>query len=316
MNNEDIKKTLEDGKVFMQLSATVPVVQYGNLTPTFYGIGEDTQEVSSKLESNVVDFWNKYCESGKELNAPSLVQKNFKKVKSDFTGVELLFDEETHTYYSLDQQSKYLSGSTFANKFKGPFPADFISAKMADKYKVNQKDILDMWKLNGAVSTNLGSAIHEAIQLYGEYLEISKAVKDGSDESALHSNYIMKDIVKAFFTNERKKEKAVYEAFVADEELKLCGFIDRLVITGDKKCIIEDFKTNPDITKPVKILKPFTKVIDNSVLGNYWLQLSFYAHILERAGWEVEKLRILNLVDGEWVVHESKVIDIKEGLNA
>lgn len=318
MNNE-AKEALAEGKVFMQLSATVPVVQYGNLTPTFYGIGDDPKEVTEKLEGNVVEFWNRYCEKGKELSAPSsvapqnVVAKDLQELKAFGNEETVLFDEVAHKYYTEDGK-KLTGGSTFADMFIGQFPSDFIAGKVAEKHNVEKQDVLDMWGTNSNASLALGTAVHGAIELFGKYAELSKKTKEGSTESAVHKNPILSQVVEAFFDEETLKEKALYEVFVADKESGYCGFIDRLVITGEKTCIIEDIKTNPDINKKSTIKAPFNKDVEGTKLGGYWLQLSLYAHLMSLVGWKVEKLKIKNLIDGEFVVYEHDPIDVTKGM--
>lgn len=260
----------------------------------------------------MTEFWNRVCEPGKELKVAQPVATQptaLKRVKSAITGGELLFNDESHEYFD-DNGEKYLSGSVFASRYQEKFDAEIISAKMAKKYEVEQRDIKSMWSLNGEVSTSLGTAVHNALELYGKYLQLSLKTK-GTNESALHKNELIKPLVESFF-NGREQEVAGYEEFVVNVDHKLCGYIDRLLIVDkDKKiCRIQDYKTNYDISKPVKILSPFTDVVDGTKLGAYWLQLSFYAYIMVAAGWRVEGLDIFNLENGKWIRYEHDVVDI------
>ena len=111
--------------------------------------------------------------------------------------------------------------------------------------------------------------------------------------------------------------------FIWDAGLKLCGSIDRVKVIDRKKKIvrIQDFKTDGDIHEKKYQLadSPFKSRMGNELLDYHWLQLSFYAFLLEIKGYTVEGLDIywLNpskLCKGEnaWEEFNSKPIDIRE----
>lgn len=81
--------------------------------------------------------------------------------------------------------------------------------------------------------------------------------------------------------------------------------------------------TNDSVTKRVYQEKdsPFKKDVDNTQLGEYWLQLSFYAHILKQYGINTKELQIHHLdperlVQGKrpWVHYKHDVVDIFKAL--
>lgn len=236
---------------------------------------------------------------------------------TDIDGVKILWDPLTHRY-----QGNYLSGSAFSHKFIQEFPSDRISGAMASKFGVDREELLRMWSTNAEASTSLGTAIHAALELYGKYQNISLATK-GNLDSVTHKNVYLSKIVKKFY-QDKQNDDAEYEVFVADEYNKLCGFIDRLKIIDRKKKIarVQDYKTNPDITKKKDILPPFKGMIDSTELGAYWLQLSFYAYILKLKGWTIEGLDIYNIYPVEYESgftikidsYEHEVIDISQAL--
>jgi len=185
----------------------------------------------------------------------------------------------------------YLSGSAYAKQFDKPFEISAIAKKMSDKSGVPAKDIIDIWKLKGQASASFGTSIHEAMEMYGKYAEACKKL---GKEYHISSIPVVSEIVANFFKG-RESEKAIYEPMVVDHDRKWAGQIDRLVVTGDKKCIIEDFKTNSDMT-PAKI-------------ETYTHQLSFYKAIMESGGWTVEGVRLHHL-DGSWKTIELKAKEI------
>lgn len=292
-------------------SATIPTMQYGNLQPAFTVTGETFEE--AKL-TWLREMWRLHRMLGQNLNV-SLPDEPAELVGTTLTcwasGTEVVFDPVEHKYSSEDG-GDWLSGSTFAHRFTSDFAGEVIARKSAAKHGVKASDLLDMWALNAEVSTTLGTALHAALQLRGSFADLSRATKDGSVEAATTKNPILKPIVEAFFTEERCAETATYEAFVADPVLHHCGQIDRLVINGDGSVVVEDYKTNADIHKSQTVKPPFRGLVESSSLGIYWLQLSFYARILESHGVRVEKLRIHHWTGGSWKSYVNPVIDLSE----
>lgn len=227
----------------------------------------------------------------------------------------------------------YLSGSKFPEQFYQPFDREGIIAGMVEKYNVDADAIAAMWKLNNEVSTGYGTAIHAALENYDRNFEIGDKMKEVKEfktkptyygpNKALSKNPFIKKIVEDFHEKFGGDYERLSEVFIWDQGLKLCGSIDRLKIVDRKKKIvrIQDFKTDGDIHEKKYQLSdsPFKKKIGNELLDLHWLQLSFYAFILELKGWKVEGLDIywLNpekLCKGEnaWEEFSSEPIDIRE----
>lgn len=309
-------------KVKVQMTAVIPTAQYANVQPTVEVEADTFEEARDialqRIQSVSAMVSNTPLSVQYAAGEPAQVTKPALPQIEAFTGGTLGYDDATHTY-----EPGYLSGSAFSHKYIAPFNREAISAAFANKHGVDQQEVLDMWSCNGEASTSLGTAIHAALELYGKYLDLSMTTK-GTEESALHKNPLLKKVVDVFYKG-RENEKAIYEPLVVDREQKLCGFIDRLLIVDEAKKIVrvQDYKTNPDIHKKKSILAPFKGVIEGTELGAYWLQLSFYAYILEKAGWTVEGLDIFNFVtteqdNGSLVIemetHTHDVVDIKIGL--
>lgn len=286
----------------LNLKATIPTGQYANVIPELeIELGESSYEEARDWGlKHLQDIQALVGEKPLTIHDVTVIQPQSDKLErlTDIDGITVYMNRDAHTYQNKDGVG-LLSGSTFAHKFVADFPKDRISGAMASKAGVPQDDILHMWETNAEASTSLGSAIHAALELYGKYKDTSLAVK-GSVESVSHNNPFLKAIQKLFYA-ERLDEAALYEAFVADDELLICGFIDRLLIVDAKRKIarVQDYKTNPNIIKKKDILPPFKGTIENTELGAYWLQLSFYAYILARKGWIIEGLDIFNIVSRE-----------------
>lgn len=230
----------------------------------------------------------------------------------------------------------FLSGSKFPEQFYAEFDSEKILEAMVNKYGVTKEALQAMWGINSEVSTGFGTAIHAALENYdknhvlGEKVrnyvkKPTKANPEGvlSQNKALNRNPFLQKIVIYFHELFGGDYVRFNEEFVWDREFKLCGSIDRIKVIDLKKRIvrIQDFKTDADIHEKKYQLatSPFKKQMGNELLDYHWLQLSFYAFILNRAGWKVEGLDIywLNgkkLVSGEnpWEEFSHDVIDISE----
>jgi hypothetical protein len=288
------------------LGATLPVAQYGNLQPTIEVEADTIDEALALALGHIKTLWDRTVQKPLEIGQDTL--PTGKVLQCRVSGAEVIFDPIAHTYHDR-QGNQYQGGSTFAGRFKAPFPGEIIAGKMAIKHGVEAQKILDMWALNAEASSTFGTSVHAALQLYGEYLDLSRSVKDGSDESALTANPVLRPIVEAFFTEERRAEKAFYEEFVADSRTRSCGLIDRLV-ADDDGLWVEDFKTNTSVDKSETILEPFKDVIPHTSLGAFLLQLSYYAKILIDHGRIVKGLRIHHFTGSEWITHEHPVVDL------
>lgn len=287
-------------------------MQYGNLSPTFEVEGESFEAAIERGLQQMKYVWDRTGEQ------PIDIERGRKKVPAGeiltcwASGTQIYFDPIAHIYRDA-QGNQYLGGSTFAGRYKSEFAGATISKKMADKHGVDARNILSMWALNAEASSTFGTSVHAALQLRGEYAELSRAVKDGELDSALTSNPVLRPIVESFYET-REHEVAKYECFVADAKRKHCGLIDRMVIEDDGVWV-EDYKTNADILKSTTIKAPFKGIVPNNSLGAYWLQLSFYSRILIVHGKNVKGLRIHHWTADEegayhWVTHEHPVIDL------
>jgi len=235
----------------------------------------------------------------------------------------------------------FLSGSKFPEQFFAPFEEEQILEAMVKKYGVKKEDLLAMWAINSEVSTGYGTAIHAALENYDRNFVLGEKVRNYvkkptkanpegvlSANKALNRNPFLQKIVNDFHELFGGDYIRFNEEFVWDKGLKLCGSIDRIKVIDLKKRIIriQDFKTDADIheTKYQKTDSPFYDLTqgENPTMGKelldyHWLQLSFYAFILQRAGWKVEGLDVYwvngeKLAKGEnpWEEFSHDVIDI------
>lgn len=235
----------------------------------------------------------------------------------------------------------FLSGSKFPEQFYAEFDSKEILGAIQKKHSLSDGELASlraMWDTNSLVSTNFGNSIHYAMENYdrnyvlGDKIKKVKEFKTKAPEiganKALNRNPLLKKIVEDFNALFGGDYIRFNEEFIWDKGLKLCGSIDRIKVVDLKKRIIriQDFKTDADIneTKYQLVTSPFYELTqgDNPTMGKtlldyHWLQLSFYAFILQNAGWKVEGLDVYwvngeKLVTGEnpWEEFSHEVIDI------
>jgi hypothetical protein len=237
----------------------------------------------------------------------------------------------------------FLSGSKFPEQFYQEFDSTEILKAIKEKHGLTDKEVEQlqaMWDINSQASTNLGNSIHLAMENYdrnfglGDKTKKVKKFKTKPDEvganKALSRNPVLKKVVESFHELFGGDYIRFNEEFIWDKGLKLCGSVDRIKVVDLKKRVIriQDFKTDADINEAKYQLttSPFYSLTqgDNPTMGKalldyHWLQLSFYAFILQRAGWTVEGLDVYwmngeKLVSGEnpWEEFSHDVIDISE----
>lgn len=230
---------------------------------------------------------------------------------------------------------------------------DKFYGKADEGVKLNvRKALVDMWDRSGEASTSYGSAIHAALENYDKYHVLGDKIKKVETfktkpdrvgpNKALSSNPFIAKIVSDFHEKFGGDYPRLTEEFVWLHDKKIGGSIDRVkVIDTAKKIVrIQDYKTNGDIHTSMGMYQhsdsPFRGIgkarakageketnpnaVEDTQLGQYWLQLSFYAHILKHYGYTVEGLDIywLNpekLAKGEnaWEEYSHDVVDIEEG---
>lgn len=262
----------------IKITATIPVVQYGNIMPEFEVEAETYEEAQAIALSRIEGLWKIYAEPDKQL-----ARGGRTKLYALIGGI-IYLDEVTHHYVN-EAGEVYLSGSRYARQFEEPFDQALIANKMAAKYGVAAEDIIKMWELKANISTQLGKALHAAMEMHGRYSGLALKM----ERSASHDNPMVLEAVRQFYAVH--KEDAHYEALVVDHAAKRVGIIDRLAKT-EHGLLIEDFKTDVNIQKKLPI---------------YRKQLSFYAAILKAAGCTVAGLAVYHWDGSKWTTYKLEV---------
>ncbi len=211
-------------------------------------------------------------------------EDGFKKIET-FTGEEIMYNEATHEYKTLDGKP-LISGSAYKKSLEAPFPQD-MAKKVADKLGVPVEAIEDMWALNSKTSTSFGTALHTGLELYRKYSPLK------AKEYYLPKNTTIREAVLAF---PEKDVEGLCEVMVSDVKAGMVGQIDFLGYKKDDGFTVEDYKSDVSIEKN---------------LAGHFNQLSFYAHILINQGRVVEELIIWNWDGKEWKKYTSPVLELK-----
>jgi len=290
----------EDIQLDGQIEMTVPVLQYGNLKPTFKVKSlRELETIMPHLEA----FFNKYAEKDGKIGAAKVAKKSGRKLEKDLFGNEIFYDEEKHEYSNALGEA-YLSGSQYAKEEE--FDCEYWANEFVNTYKLEptmKDEILRMWNVNAAASNAFGTAIHAAIELHGEFRGLADIIdqdlKTGkrkilsagiNKNSSLPKLPHLKECVLKFFNEQRSQEKAKYEVLVVDHKNKRAGRIDRLLKNEDSTFSIRDMKTNYKILKPERT--------------TYGKQLSFYADLVIANGGKLSEhlpLALHHWKDGDWI---------------
>ncbi len=296
-----------------EMKATIPCGPYQNIQPMIELENVDINEATKITIEHINKIMTKYGEHGPlKDNAPvKVVSSTLIKIKSFNEGIDLDFDPVTHKY---SYEGKPLVSATgYTGKFYKKFDSKMISKMCSKSWGIPADEIEAMWNSNGDLAGELGTLIHKSLEHYDDYVLMGEKIsaKNGKDNPAMPKHPILKNIIEALRELNPTPEKVETEVPLSWVKEGYCGTSDRIVITGEKKCRIEDYKVNinSDIEdKNSKPLPPFDSLPANK-LSKYQIQLSFYANLLQKSGWEVEGLRVFVLED-EWKRFDLSVLKV------
>ena len=209
------------------------------------------------------------------------------------------FDPKTHTYIDLVSGERLISSTNFIKRFKEDFDSETVAKKCSRDYKwgVEPSAILKLWSNNGVVTSAFGDAAHEAMEHWERFKKLGEKIvqsKGKGPNPALPKHPLIKGVIESFMEVDPYGSEEGWvvlpEVFVSYG--KYCGLIDRLSVNRTKKQVrLGDYKFNikAETKGQVTFKEPFKHLPSTKVSG-YSLQLSFYARLLELAGWEVLSL--------------------------
>jgi len=203
---------------------------------------------------------------------------------------KLKFDEKKHEY-SVNGK-KLISVTTFVKSFFKPFDvkriAKIVARSRRAKGEKNSKgkpitawDIKREWK----ASATFGTRIHNEIETY---------IKEGVVASNIHERTQM--AIDWLDLASYPLDKIQTELKIFDKEIGVAGTIDAVITDGNKVTLI-DWKTNKAIRKTGSKWQNniISKQLPDCNYTHYTLQLSLYAYLLERQGFEIDKLLLVHL---------------------
>lgn len=249
--------------------------------------------------------------------------------KNDYVG----FEDKTHTYFDLNDGSKYISVTQLIHHYTHPFDSDFWSSYkscewlLGDEFYPLKQTLLNTkkWKDSYLKEYNINKT--EFLKKKSEILESYKKTNKEACEYGSKIHEIMENL---FYKKDPKrlqtfglggkievskgnykldKDRAVYPeimlSYKADEWLKIVGQAD-LVIKDGNEISIYDWKTSKSIDKESFFDKVTKKrqimkfPLDNIQESNYWiysLQLSLYMYMIEKINpkFKCKKLAVIHI---------------------
>lgn len=242
-------------------------------------------------------------------------------MKIDKQNGNVAFSEDSHTYWNVNDNEKYISVTTLIHKFTQPFDKDFWSAYKAleklipkdswviekksllnskkfdksilDLYNISemefnetQQGILDDWDNENRKSCERGTKIHEEIEhsFYRDAHDISLQKFGIGGKFECKKDYSELDL-----------EYGVYPEYLiyresADGILRIAGQVDLIIKSGNEITIV-DHKTNKKIEQKsgfntstrsnIKMKYPLNNLMDCNFY-HYTMQLSTYAWMLQK----------------------------------
>ena len=242
-------------------------------------------------------------------------------MKIDKQNGNVAFSEDSHTYWNVNDNEKYISVTTLIHQFTQPFDKDFWSA-----YKALEKLIpKDSWAIEKKSLLNSKKFDKDILDLYNisedEFNKTQQGILDDWDnenrKSCERGTKIHKEIEDSFYKDphdislqkfgiggkfECKKdypeldlEYGVYPEYLIYREsddgiLRIAGQVDLIIKSGNDIYII-DHKSNKKIEQKsgfntstrsnVKMKYPLNNLMDCNFY-HYTMQLSTYAWMLQK----------------------------------
>lgn len=236
-------------------------------------------------------------------------------IKKSFNeDVVVSFNEYNHSYFY--NNIKLENATTFIGKFYKKFDTDNVAPATAKAWGVDEAELREMWNSNGELAGDFGTAVHKALEHYFKYRNIGKIIQDKKkfpENYALPKHPLLRRIVKEFIDIDKAIGEITPEALLTDVKNGYCGTSDRIeIIDLEKKiCRVGDYKinvTSEELDSNLRAASPFETLPANKIT-KYQIQLSFYANLLQAAGWTVEALDIY-VLEGEWKYYQKEVLKV------
>lgn len=209
------------------------------------------------------------------------------------------FYENKHIYtYKKERVEKSVTELT--SRFIEPFNEAKWLPKKAKEYGISEEDLKAEWKHKADISTLTGTLFHK----YMEYNLAGKIFV--ADETTIPQTLKEEVFIRYkklipyaddFLIYAKENFVPVKSEFIVGFDTHIAGQIDQIFYNKTTKQFdIYDWKTNKEINCwnkwHKKMLGPFQH-LDECELNSYSLQLSIYKWLLEKQGFEVDKLNLV-----------------------
>ena len=189
---------------------------------------------------------------------------------------KIIFNEEEHSYFYDGVEC--LSTTKLISKFKKPFNAPVIAKAYAKKRDLDYEDVLQDWENQKIIAQKKGTEIHK----YAEMRFLCKSYTPTEDGPP----GLIKMIDKFYQDVMNKLVLVRAEMIIGDEELLLCGMLDKLFYNKKSNQLeIWDYKTNKELRKTSKYKQKLLgdlKHLPDCNFTTYSLQLGIYKALIER----------------------------------
>jgi len=244
-----------------------------------------------------------------------LKPKNKKKLEIEYAHEKdkyITFEPISHKYFHKITNEEYISVTTLIHQFVPSFNADKIIDRMQDQsshrckgkdncsktccplskyFGMTREHIKKKWKDDGAISSNLGTELHEYIE---NHFNNELTEKKDSKEYQLFHKYI-NDVL------DQNPNLIPYrtEWIIYDTTYKIAGSIDFVLKdTLDDKLLLIDWKRSKEISFSnnfhEKFLSPLMH-LDKCNGNEYRLQLNIYKFIIEQT-YDVQVKKMQNII--------------------
>lgn len=186
----------------------------------------------------------------------------------------IIFDPASHTYTRVQDGVKFVSVTTYINKFKPKSDFEKIAEKIALRRGTAKQEVLKEWEEIKNKGLDFGNRIHQNIQNYLEGKEC---------------NPELIDFLKKMQTDHKlQSKKLLSEHLVYDMQYQIAGMSDLIAEYMDNNFFeVIDYKTNKKFSfgssdwETSHFLDPVSHLPCNEYF-TYALQLSMYAYIFSK----------------------------------
>jgi hypothetical protein len=231
------------------------------------------------------------------------------KFKTIFKDVD--FEEDVHKYYNRKTKEEYISCTTYISKFKNPFDPDgTILRRKADELGITPEELRGQWNNKAALSIERGNVWHKIME---DYIKTNKM----PDPDKMSKYNFSGHFQMAKYTIDTH-QNCHSEVMLYNEEKRLAGTADLLIVNSDDSISIKDYKTNAEIKANAygKKLKYPLQHMDDHTLNHYTLQLNLYKYMLEAKGFKVRDMELYHLDPETGFINAIQIDDKQEEIHS